>query len=266
MVYRRLRPAIGTSFAFMMMYAALAQGISTSYLFLALGFMLIHLFGDCYNDYYDVGEDIRNKRTDKLILSGAISREKFLYLSFLILVAGLALVAFSYQVMLLPASWYVLLLFFYSHPTIRLKKYNIAAYLLGGSVWIMAFLLLEVQSYAKVSKFGVVFALFSFSQFVFILCQKDATDKKDTANLFLSRGRRTSFQITAFFGAFSSLLLFLISIGNIFFTILWILNALTKTLLLGKIRQGTITRSERGRLVLAEFLMPYLYIAGGLFA
>ena len=265
LVYRRLRPAIGTSFAFILMYGVLTQTISYSLFFIAVGFMLIHLFGDCYNDYHDIDEDMRNKRQDKLILNEVISPRNFRNLSFVFLISGVALVAFSNTFMLVAASWCALLAFAYSYPEIHLKKYNLLGYLLGSSVWIPTFLILDLQLLGTVSMFGLLFILFSFSQFVFILCQKDTTDRKDNSNLFLSRGWKKSFRITAFFGMLSSLSLLLISLTEEMFIFLWILNFVIKILLLNKIRLNIITRSERSRLVFGEFLTPYLYVGASLF-
>ncbi|MBU0530058.1 MAG: hypothetical protein KKC05_00115, partial [Nanoarchaeota archaeon] len=50
----------------------------------ALGLFLIELFAAIYNDYCDYEEDVRNKRTDKIILAGLFSRNNMRNISFLI--------------------------------------------------------------------------------------------------------------------------------------------------------------------------------------
>ncbi|VVB59565.1 UbiA prenyltransferase family protein [uncultured archaeon] len=248
------------------MYAAVTHSMNHTILLIASGFMLIHLFGDCFNDYYDVKDDLRNGRQDKLILSGVISAKRLYNLSILILVLGLSFVALADTAMFLPALWYSVLLFSYSHPSIRLKKYDLVAYLLGGSVWIFTFLFLDMGLFGRISFLGTVFALFSFSQFVFILCQKDITDNKDSTNLFLSKGRINSLRITVFFGMLSSLSLLILSTTPPFFIFIWVANLLSKSLLLNKIRLNSITRQYRSRLVFVEFLTPYFYIGGNILA
>lgn len=264
LTYKRLRPAMGTSFGFVLMYAIFTQNMTYQLFLIAVSYFFIHLFGDCYNDYYDIEEDVRNERSDKLILNNLISPKKLYHLSIVFLAVGLSLLAFVNSLLLLPGLWYAFLLFSYSYPKIRIKKYNIGAYLLGGSVWVFTFLVLDFILLRQLSLSGIFLTIFCFSQFVFILCQKDSTDKNDEFNLFLSKDMNKSFRITAFFASISSVSLLFLSNGHAYFIIFWALNFSSKFLNLNNIRRNLITRSERSKLVLLEFLTPYLYVGGGI--
>jgi 4-hydroxybenzoate polyprenyltransferase len=264
LVYKRLRPSLGISFGFVLMFAVLVHNVSLHSLLIAFAFMLIHLFGDCFNDYHDIEEDARNRRNDKLILNGVISSEGLRNLSVVFSVVGLGLLSLVEPVMLIPGLFYVFLGFTYSHPKIRLKRFNLPTYMFSGSMWILTFLLLSIVLSGGISTTAALFALFAFSQYVYILCQKDSTDREDFDNLFISRGWRTSFGITTFFGGLSSALLLMMSLFNPVFFLIWAFNFFSKVLNIDSIRRHLITRSARSKLVASEFLMPYLYVGGGL--
>lgn len=228
--------------------------------FVAAGFTLVHLFGDCLDDSYNVEEDRRNKRTDKLILSGVLTAAQMRIISFALLGAGLVALSFVDTLLLLPAMWCAVLAFLYSYPKTRLKNYGISAYVLGGSVWVLTFASLETVLFGGLRAPGIFFISFAFSQYVYILCQKDSTDTKDKENLFVSHGGRMPLIVTSAFGAASSIGLLLVSAASIFLVPVWALNLLGKFRMIGGIRRGSMKRSVRGNLVLIEFLTPYLCI------
>ena len=74
LIYKRLRTAFGVTLGFIVIYAAYTNNFSLAILPIAVGLCSIHLFGDLYNDYVDYNQDARNRRKDKWIISGLISR------------------------------------------------------------------------------------------------------------------------------------------------------------------------------------------------
>ncbi len=264
LVYRRMRPSIGTSLGFILMYAFLSGNFTKDMLLIAAGFTLIHLFGDCYDDCCNAEEDRRNGRKDKLILNGFVTEGQMRVLSFGLLFLGLLSVSSANLLLLIPAAWCSLLAFAYSHPRTRLKNLGIITYMLGGTVWVALFCSIELIHTGSLTINGASFIIFAFSQYVYILCQKDSTDRNDSINIFTMGKHGRPFMIMVLFAVSSSASLLALSASPALM-IVWAINACSKSLNLAKIYRGTIQRNERGRLVLIEFLTPYAYILGKFF-
>ncbi len=258
LVYRRTRPSLGTALGFMLMFSFVSGGFGKEILLSAVGLFLIHLFGDCYNDCYDTHEDARNRRADKLILSGSVSVGGMKAASVALALAGLLVLAFV-PAMLIPGMWCLLLGFAYSHPSVRLKRFSLFTYMLGGTVWAIAIPTLSMTLEGGLTQAAAALSAFAFFQYVYILCQKDSTDGKDTANLFLSMGRRVSSLVTIMFGAGSSAALLVLTASNPLLLPVWAVNLASKALNVSRIRSGKITRKERSNYILVEFLTPYAY-------
>ena len=92
LVYRRLRPSLGIPFGFILMYGMYTGTVTPVLLMAATGFFLMHLFGDTYNDYCDYEEDRLNKRDDKLITRGVLTRKDVKIVSIVSVLANLAVV------------------------------------------------------------------------------------------------------------------------------------------------------------------------------
>lgn len=261
LVYKRLRPAFGLPFGFILMYGAYTSSLTALLLLVGLGFVFIHLFGDCYNDYRDYGEDLRNKRWDKLTVCRNLSIEDMRSLSFLLLIIGLMVLA-SIDILLLALGlYYAVLLWAYSQPSIRLKNYNVFGYGVVASTFL--FLPPALAFFFHTFPLGgvIISSILFFSQYTYILCQKDSTDLRDTGrNLFLDRGWGRSSLITSIFAILSSLSLFCMCVGNFGLLLIWAINAYLKILNVTKIWGKEISRGLRSKLILVEFLTPCLYV------
>ena len=110
------------------------------------------------------------------------------------------------------------------------------------------------------SRFSIIFALFFFLQFMYILCQKDSTDPEDDKNIFIDTGWRRSSLITLVFATLSSLFLLGICATSIWLLPVWGINTFSKILNVSKIWKKEISREIRSKLILIEFLTPYLCV------
>ncbi len=262
LVYRKTRASFGLSFGLILMYGAYNGVIEYNLLLIASGFMLLHLFGDCYNDYWDYGDDKKNKRREKLTITGALTKEQMKTASFAILFFALSILKFTGFFLFLTGIVYALLLWAYSHPRVRLKKYDAIGYALTESPWLIIPALLDNFFSLPHSNNTLLFGFFFFFQYMYLLCQKDSTDLKDTTNLFIRMGWRNASFFCIIFALLSSVPLSILSLSSIALILIWILNLTSKILNISKIMQKTITREERGKLVFLEFLTPYLFVLG----
>jgi len=247
------------------MYGAFNNLFNYEILLIASGFMLLHLFGDSYNDYWDYEDDVKNKREDKLTTSNLLAKEQIRKISFMILFFGLVLLFFANIYLLLTGLIYSLLLWAYSHPSMRLKKYDLLGYALTESPWLFVPFILNNFFSLPISISTWAFIFFYFFQYMYLLCQKDSTDLNDSTNLFIRRGWRNASAYCIIIASLSSISFFLLSLSSILLVFVWIFNLLAKVLNLGMIYRRKIERKTRGRFVLIEFLTPYLYIGGVLF-
>jgi len=134
--------------------------------------------------------------------------------------------------------------------------------MLVESFWLAFPLYLSIFYFGLISTVALVFSLFVFSQYVYILCQKDSTDTNDRTNLFLALGWEKAVIVCATFALLSSLFLLILSLSSIILLGLWSINAIIKVVHVNKIRQKKMERKFRSKLVLIEFLMPYFYFIG----
>ncbi|ODS39910.1 MAG: hypothetical protein A7315_10145 [Candidatus Altiarchaeales archaeon WOR_SM1_79] len=243
------------------MYGAYTGTLTLPLFIAGFGFFCIYLFGDCYNDCCDFSEDMRNARLDKMTINGFLSVESMRNLSYLFLVTGFIALSFTDGLLLLFGGYYTLLIWAYSTPLIRLKRYNILGYIIGSSAFLFLpyFLNASVQGIYFTPNVALL-SFFFFIQCIYIACQKDSTDLKDDTNLFIDKEwRRVSF-ITLIFATLSSLFLFAICAGNIWLLFVWGINASSKILNISKIWKREINRELRSKFILIEFLTPYLYL------
>lgn len=262
LIYRKVRTSLGLSFGLILMYGVYNRLFNYEILLIASGFMLLHLFGDSYNDYRDYEEDIRNERNDKLTTNNLLTKEQIRRISFLILLSGLALLFFADIYLLLAGVIYSLLLWAYSHPSIRLKKYDVFGYALTESPWLFLPFLLNNFFSLSFSIFTWAFIFFYFFQYMHLLCQKDSTDTKDTTNLFINRGWGPSSFLCAVTASVASISLLTLSLPNTWLVLVWLINLFVKAVNTGMIWERKAERKMRGRLVLIEFLTPYLFVIG----
>jgi 4-hydroxybenzoate polyprenyltransferase len=259
LMYRKLRPALGIPFAFVIMSGVFLGVFSHTILVMAVGFLFIDLFGNFYNDYWDYPEDKRNKRLDKLTTCGFISVRTAFWLSWLFASIGLLFLLFTDVLFFMLGALYAFILFLYSHESVRLKGsvagYNIVAF----PFFLLPLLMAYVNGISLAA--GIPLALFFFLQYSYILCQKDSTDRKDKTNLFIAKGWKKSVMITAAFAAGASLALLLVSSTPLLLAA-WMLNASAKACNIYSIGRGTITRPLRSNLMLLEFAAPYMFAAG----
>ncbi len=254
---------MGLTFGFILMYGALTSNISASLLLIATGFFLVHLFGDIYNDFCDYHEDVRNARHDKLSVNKFMTPKGMRNLSFLSLLFGLLILSSFSNVLLAAGIYYAVLLFAYSNKRVRLKKYHIKCYLLATTTWLVTIISLNYFFMESMSLPIISLTVFCMSQYLYIGCQKDSTDKKDDTNLFLANKLKMAWMICITAAAVS-----LVSFGGLIYSpamaVPWVINLSAKILNLKKIHNRTITRKVRGRIVLVEFLTPYIYVMSGL--
>ena len=232
---------------------------NTNLLLVALGFLFIDFFGNFYNDYWDFEEDVKNKRKDKFTTSGIISKKATLNLSVLFALMGILVLFNTVLLIAILGTIYLFSLFLYSHKWIRLKGKVIGYMIISFPFLILPSVL--AHAYDLVSQTVLPLSIFFFTQYTYILCQKDSTDIKEKNNIFVSQGWEESSNITAFFALLASLSLFLLSLNFIPLIFIWFLNLSSKFLNLNKIRHKTITRLERSKLIFIEFLTHYLIVA-----
>lgn len=260
LIYRRLRPSVGIHLGFILMFAILTNNATLTLLLSAIAFFTLGLFGDLYNDYWDYKEDKRNKRKDKFIVAGLLTRKQVWHLSVITALLSIISLIFTNIYILALGIYYLFLLVAYSHPKIRLKG-SLKGYFIIASVYL--FLPLALSTVASIPMISLyLFTIFFFSQYMYILTQKDSTDTKDNKNIFLNSGYKTATITTSLFAVISSLTLFILSFFNPIFFIFWIFNVSSKILNIYRINKKIIIRSQRSKFILIEFLTPYFYIGG----
>lgn len=259
LVYRRLRPALGLPLGFILMYGTYTGSLNPSILIAGIGFFFMHLFGDFYNDYWDFEIDIKNNRMDKFTTIGLLKRYQIMNLSLLNSFLALVFLAFTNIWIFILGIYYLVLLICYSNPKVHLKG-HITGYLALASMFLFLPIALNSLSTTELSLFSLIFALFFFTQFMYILCQKDSTDINDEINIFINEGWRQSSVITLILATLGSLLFLVICTSSTWLISLWLINVFSKILNVNKIWKKEITRELRSKLILLEFLTPYLYV------
>jgi len=258
-MYMRLRISIGI-FGIVILYGSYTGVFSLLLLLIGIGFFFIELFGGTYNDYLDYEEDKKNNRKEKWTVSGLMTVRQIKYFSFLVLAIGLSMLLLSGLAIFLVGLYYMVILLTYSHPRTRLKNYNIIGYLIFVTMWLFFPFGMALTFGESFSIATVIFAFFCFFQYAYILAQKDSTDMKDNTNLFLERGWNKSFWLCALFAFITSVFFLFMNLHSLFLIcFVWSLNVLVKAVNLNKIYSKTITRKVRSRLILLDYLTPYLY-------
>jgi 4-hydroxybenzoate polyprenyltransferase len=232
-------------------------------LFVGFGFAFIDIFSGTYNDYQDYELDLRNKRKDKWIIAGLVTRKQMLYISLVFLFFGLDFLYLTNFSVLFLGIVYSILMWGYSYPSIPLKR-NISTYMLLASIYLILPYLLTTLFNRSFTVFDFFFGLFCFSQSMYLYSQKDSTDLKDHTNIFLQKGWRIASLLCILFGIFTSMSLFVLSFLTASSLFVWGINSFLKFYLMKSIYKGNITKKYRDRIVLFEFLTPYLYVLGGL--
>jgi len=247
---------------FILMYGALTDNFSTALLRIGAGFTLIELFGAFYNDCQDFELDARSARKDKWTTSGLVTKTQMRNIAGAAALAGIWLLqGTSVGIMILGAG-YALALFAYSHPRLPLGR-NIMTYMILAALY----LLLIPQMGAFFQKIllpeDVYLMLFAFFQSIYLFAQKDSTGTEDKTNVFLAGWKRATL-VCAISAVLSLASLLAITTSIIPLMIFWLANLYSKWYLVSRIVGKEVTRTNRGRILLIEFLTPYLYIAGGL--
>jgi hypothetical protein len=97
--------------------------------------------------------------------------------------------------------------------------------------------------------------------YLYLFCQKDSTDPRDASNLFIKRGWRTASLICIGFGIIASAFFLPLATSTALLAV-WVQNALSKVINLYSIYTRNVTRTLRTRVILSEFVTPYLYLGG----
>ena len=261
LIYRKLRPALGISVAFILMSGIFLGVFNFQLLVAASGFFFIELFAAFYNDYWDFSEDIKNNRKDKFTTCGIISTRACLYISLLFAFIAFIFLLFTDVPLLILGIPYLILGFVYSHEKFRLKGRVIGYAILSSPFFMIPIIIALTNGISLLRALPV--SAFLFFQYIYILCQKDSTDTRDKKNVFLTHGWKKSSNIIMFFGISASIPFLLLCLSSPPLIFLWIFNTFLKFLNINDLRRMVVTRTRRGRLILLEFATPYLYLVGG---
>lgn len=266
LIYKRFRTACGVTLGFVLIYAAYTKNINLALIPLAIGSWCIQECGDCYNDYQNYEEDIRNKRKDKWTTTGLITRKQMKIFSISLCIIGLT-------ILFLFSTPYVFLLglicagtgFTYSHPRFfNFKEKNLLGYVIVAIPIFFFPFAFNTHFNRRIQTIDIIYGCYCFFQYLYLYCQKDATDPNDMVNLFLKFGWKNSSILCIIFGTIS-LMFFLPFIFN-FATLLFTfgLMLLSKILNTYSIYIGKTSREIRSKFVLMEFIVPYIYFGGTL--
>jgi len=262
LIYRKLRPALGISVAFILLSGVFLGVFNMSLVMAALGFFFIELFGAFYNDYSDFPEDIRNNRKDKFTTCRIISTKTCLDWSVIFAMVGFVFLFFTNYLLMFLGIFYLFLMYLYSNKKVHLKG-RISGYLILSSPFLLLPPFVAVMNGSPLLM-ALPLSLFFFLQYMYILCQKDSTDPADKKNPFKTCGWKRATGIATLFAVSASIPLLFICIQNPYLIIVWAFNVTIKFTNLYHISKRTITRSLRGRIILLEYLTPYIYFAGGI--
>ena len=156
--------------------------------------------------------------------------------------------------------------FLYSFPRVFLKGRNVLGYAIVESFWLL--LPLRLAGWRTGDHWhsfpAYIWGTFAFCQNVYILCQKDLTDEHDRTNLFLAWGSNSASHIVILFAALASFALFFVADAPTLALLIWGVNSAVKVANCYLIFTGKITRRIRSRLVLFEFLTPFIFLLTGM--
>ncbi len=255
LIYKRIRVAF-VPVSFLFIFSLYTNIFSSHVYFIMLGAFCIEIFGGCYNDYTDYDEDKRNDRTDKLTISGIMRRKQIRNISFIFLAIGLISFVLSNFVI---GFYYAFMMWAYSYHGIRLKKYNFKGYFVLATSWILIPFYLGFMFGINFSSILFFFNFFCFFQYMYLLNQKDSTDANDDTNLFIEKGWNKALFICVTLAILSSIFFLGMSSLSIFLIMVWAMNLFIKFYHSYKVHRRQINRELRSRLVLMEFLNPYIY-------
>ncbi len=258
LIYRRLRIGL-EPFGFVLLYGAYTNNFNLTLLLAAFGFFCMDVFGVMYNDYYDYETDLRNKRRDKWISAGLVTKNQMLYLGLLFALVSLVLLYFTNIFVFLVGFYYFLVLIGYSHPKIPMRR-NLVTYLILGTFYLPMFYALSILFQNQFTAIDIYYTLFVFFQAVYLIAHKDVNDTKDDRNIFLKNKYNRGLLICAVLGILSSVFLLPLSFTKISLLVLWLLNlVILKIWLLKRVYKRTVKKRFRDWIVLFEFLTPYFY-------
>jgi len=256
LIYKRFRTACGVTLGFVLIYAAYTGNITLTLLPIAIGSWCIQECGDCYNDYQNYEEDFRNERKDKWTTTGLVTRKQMKYFSISLCITGLTILFFF-------STPYVFLLglicagtaFTYSHPRFfNFKVRNLLGYFIVAIPIFFFPFAFNTHFNRNIQTIDIIYGLFSFFQYLYLYCQKDATDPKDMINLFLSFGWRNASILCIVFGTTSLTLFLILTFPLGLLTFAFGLMLLSKILNTYFIYIGKIPRKLRSKFVLMEFI------------
>jgi len=260
LIYKRLRTATGVSLGFTVMYGAYTNNLNLSLSPIAIGAWLILLAGDLYNDSQDYEEDKRNKRIDKWTTQGLMNTEQIKMLAKITGALGLFALLFTTPYIFLLGLAGVITGIAYSHPRINLKKKELAGYIIVSLPIFFIPFAYNTQFHREISEMDIFFSLFAGFHYLYLYCQKDATDRSDDINLFKKHSWRNATLITALF-AFLSLIFFIpLTFFSVYLIAVWFVLAAADFVNLYLIATKSIKWATRKSLVLVKFLVPYMYL------
>lgn len=252
------------AFGFIFLWGVYTNNINLTLFLVALGFSALDIFGGLYNDYYDYRLDLRNKRKDKWISAGLITKNQMLYLSGLLGFFGLVALYLANMLFFLIGLYYFFLAVSYSHPKIPIGR-NLTTYFLVGAPYLLIFYVSTLSFKVPFTRIDIYYSLFAFFQAIYLITHKDINDTNDNTNIFLEK-YDLAFLVCLLLGLLSSAFLLPLSANSACLLALWILNLFVlKLWLLKKIRGRTVKRGFRDNVVLFEFLTPYIYAIAILF-
>jgi 4-hydroxybenzoate polyprenyltransferase len=259
LAYRKMRPAMGISVAYILMSGAFLGVMGFMVFMAAAGFLLIELFAAFYNDRWDYADDMANKRTDKFTTLGVLDTKMCTALSAIFAVLSIFFLSFTGPLLLATGIFCIFLGVAYSHPKIRLK-----GSITGYSILVSPFIVIPVfiAMSGSVPVFNALpLSVFFVCQYLYVLCQKDSTDKNDKKNVFVAYGWERASRMIILFGGLASAFLFFLCLRNPALLGVWAANSVLKLANANTIKNMTVNRVSRGKIILLDYISQYLYVA-----
>ena len=266
LIYKRLRTACGVTLGFVLIYGAYTRNLTLALLPIAIGSWCIQECGDCYNDYQNYDEDLRNNRKDKWTTTGLVTRKQMKYFSISLCIIGLTILFFFSA---LPVFLLGLICagtaFTYSHPRFfNFKARNLVGYFIVAIPIFFFPFAFNTNFNRNIQTIDIIYGFFCFFQYLYLYCQKDATDPKDMVNLFLRFGWKNASVLCMILGTTALIFFIPMTFPLSFLTFAFGLMLLSKILNTYFIYVGKIPRKLRSKFVLMEFIVPYVYLGGTL--
>lgn len=260
LVYKRLRTAFGVTLGFVVIYGAYTKNLNFALLPIAIGFYLIQLAGDLYNDSQNYAEDTRNLKPDKWTTQGLMGKENVRLLSVLSGLLGLSILLFTNLWVFLLGLVCAFTGIAYSHPSINLKQKEVFGYLLVSIPVFFFPFVWNTYFQRMLTTMDIYFGFFCGFHYLYLYFQKDATDNKDEMNVFIGRGWENASVLTVLFSTLALLFFTPFTFISIPLFLVWVTLASANTMNLYLIFTRKISWKVRSRLVLIKFLVPYMYV------